>query len=199
MALAQLIDPYDVYQHLMSYWAGTMQDDVYMVITDGWKAVTDGKPNTDLIPPSFIIASYFAAERDAIETLEAERDAISRQMEEMDEEHGGEDGLLFDAKTEKGKLTKISVNARLNDIKRDREAADERKTLEAYLALIEKEASSNKKVKEAQKALDTKVATQYAKLSEKEIKTLVVDDKWLATVATDVQTELDRLLNGDCD
>ena len=24
------------------YWAGTMQDDVYMIVSDGWKAVVDG-------------------------------------------------------------------------------------------------------------------------------------------------------------
>jgi len=32
-----LIDTYDVYQHLMDYWAETMQDDCYLVATDGWK------------------------------------------------------------------------------------------------------------------------------------------------------------------
>ena len=32
-----------------------------------------------------------------------------------------------------------------------------------------------------------------AKLSEAEIKTLVVDDKWLAALAADVQGELDRV------
>jgi type I restriction enzyme M protein len=192
-ATVKLIDPYDVYQHLMSYWTGTMQDDVYMLVTDGWNAQADGKPNTDLIPTPLIVNRYFVAERDAIEKLEAERDAISRQMEEMDEEHGGEDGLLFEAQTEKGKLTKVSVNARLKEIKHDEESADECKALEAYLALIEKEATAIKKVKEAQKALDAKVATQYSKLSENEIKTLVVDDKWLATLASDVQTELDRV------
>ena len=48
-------------------------------------------------------------------------------------------------------------------------------------------------MKDAQKALDAKVAAQYAKLTEDEIKTLVVDDKWLATLAADVQTELDRV------
>ena len=35
-----LIDSYDVYQHLMSYWAETMQDDCYLVAVDGWKAET---------------------------------------------------------------------------------------------------------------------------------------------------------------
>ena len=37
---APLLDPYDVYQHLMDYWAETMQDDVYMIVSDGWKAAS---------------------------------------------------------------------------------------------------------------------------------------------------------------
>ncbi len=62
-----------------------------------------------------------------------------------------------------------------------------------YFELIEQESAAGKKVKEAQKVLDAKVAAKYPKLTEAEIKTLVVDDKWLATLATDVQTELDRV------
>lgn len=188
-----LLDAYDVYQHLMTYWAETMQDDVYMLVHDGWTAMADGKPNIDLIPSSLVVARYFAADAKAIEQLEAERDAISRQMEELDEEHGGEEGLLAEAKTDKGKLTKVSVKARLADIKRDPDAADERKVLNEYLDLIEQEAAANKKVKDAQKALDAKVSAQYGKLTEVEIKTLVVDDKWLARLAADVRTELDRV------
>lgn len=33
-----LIDKYDVYQHLMDYWAQTMQDDMYELAADGWGA-----------------------------------------------------------------------------------------------------------------------------------------------------------------
>jgi type I restriction enzyme M protein len=52
---ARLLDPNDVYQHLMDYWVETMQDDVYLLVQDGWKAVQSdaqnrGKPHTDLIP-----------------------------------------------------------------------------------------------------------------------------------------------------
>ena len=75
----------------------------------------------------------------------------------------------------------------------DKDAADERKSLKDYLALIEKEAAANKQVKDAQKALEAKVAAKYRKLTEDEIKTLVVDDKWLATLAAAVQSELDRV------
>jgi type I restriction enzyme M protein len=35
-----LIDHYDVYQHLMDYWAESMQDDAYLIATDGWVAET---------------------------------------------------------------------------------------------------------------------------------------------------------------
>ncbi len=190
---APLLDAYDVYQHLMDYWAETMQDDCYLLVHDGWKAVTDDQPNTDLIPESLIVRRYFAKEQAAIEKLEAERDDITRQMEEMDEEHGGEDGLLADGKTDKGKLSKVSVTARLKEIKTDKDAADERKVLEEYLALIEKESAASKKVKDAQKALAAEVAKKYGKLTVDEIKTLVVDDKWLVTLAEAVQSELNRV------
>ncbi|MDX9944472.1 MAG: N-6 DNA methylase, partial [Azonexus sp.] len=192
-AIATLIDPYNVYQRLMDYWAETLQDDVWMIASDGWNATVDGKNNTDLIPPALIISRYFAAEQTAVEQRETERDAISRQMEEMDEEHGGEDGLLADAKTEKGKLTKISVKARLTVIKRDKDAQEERKLLTAYARLIDQEAAASKAVKDAQKALDSQVSARYSQLSAAEIKTLVVEDKWLAALSAQVQGELDRV------
>jgi type I restriction enzyme M protein len=31
-----LVDAYDVYQHLMDYWAEVMQDDAYLIAVDGW-------------------------------------------------------------------------------------------------------------------------------------------------------------------
>jgi type I restriction enzyme M protein len=190
---ARLIGPYDVYQHLMDYWAETMQDDAYILVQEGWKAVLDGQPNTDLIPQPLVIRRYFAVEQAAIEQLGADRDAIIGQMEELDEEHGGEEGLLADAKTDKGNLTKISVKARLSDIKGDADAADEHRLLTDYLALIEKEADANKKVKDAQRKLEANVAARYGRLTEDEIKALVVDDKWLAALAAAVQSELDRV------
>lgn len=190
---APLLDPYDVYQHLMTYWSETMQDDVYLLVQEGWQAIIEGKPNTDLIPTELMVSRYFKAEQQQIEQLEAARDAITRQMEELEEENSGEDGLLEEAKTDKGKLTSKSIKDRLKTIKGDKEAADERKLLEQYLELLEQEAAAGKKVKDSQKALDTTVKATYATLSEAEVKTLVVDDKWLATLAADVQTELDRV------
>ena len=196
---AQLIDAYDVYQHLMDYWAETLQDDVWMIATDGWQAVQDGKPNVDLIPTALVVSRYFAAEQQAVEVLEAERDVITRQMEEQDEEHGGEGGLLEEGKTDKGKLTAKSVKDRLKTLQaltvraEMAEAQDEIKALKAYAALLEQEATASKKAKDAQKALDAKVAAKYAHLAVDDIQTLVVQDKWLATLTASVQSELDRV------
>ncbi|HBG29954.1 MAG TPA: type I restriction endonuclease subunit M [Gammaproteobacteria bacterium] len=190
---APLLDAYDVYQHLMDYWAESMQDDVYMLVSAGWSALQEGQPNTDLIPTDLIVSRYFAAERAAIETLQAEADALSRQIEELDEEHSGEDGLLADARTDKGKLTVKSVKDRLKAIRSDADADEERALLERLLDLMEQESAAGKQVKAAQKSLEAKVAAKYSRLTEAEIKALVVDDKWLARLATDVQSELDRV------
>jgi type I restriction enzyme M protein len=37
-ATADLLNQYDIYQLLMDYWAETMQDDVYVLVQDGWAA-----------------------------------------------------------------------------------------------------------------------------------------------------------------
>lgn len=188
-----LIDKYDVYQHLMSYWSDIMQDDVYMIVTDGWKATDKGMPNVDLIPAHLIIKRYFKDEANAIEKLEADREAVVREMEKLVEEHGGEDGLLEEAKTDKGKITKVCVKARLAAIKHDWDAKEEREVLNDYLKLIERESAASKKVKDVQRTLDAKLASQSSRLNENEIKILVADDKWLATLSTDIQIELDRV------
>ena len=65
--------------------------------------------------------------------------------------------------------------------------------LERYVTLLEQQSEYGKRVKDAQKALNAKVASKYGKLGEAETKTLVVDDKWLTTLAAAVQSELDHV------
>ena len=102
-----LINPYDVYQHLMDYWAETMQDDCYLIAADGWKAETyriietdkkgrekDKGWTCDLVPKSLIVARYFAEEQEALDQLESELESITAQLTELEEEHGGEEGAL---------------------------------------------------------------------------------------------------------
>jgi type I restriction enzyme M protein len=214
----RLLDPYDIYQHLMDYWAETMQDDVYLITSDGWRdaaqpqlliedktkkskekpglVVGRRKYRTELIPPALVIARYFAAEQAAIEKLETEIAAIAQAVEELAEEHGGEDGLLAEAKNEKDKLTKASVKSRL--VAAEEGGADvaepgEIPLLKKILILMEKETATSAVLGEAQDEIAENVLAQYGKLTVDDIKTLVVDDKWLATLTAAVQCELDRV------
>ena len=128
--------------------------------------------------------------------MEIARDTIGREINELIEEQGDEDGLLFEAQTEKGKITKASVKTRLAAAEEggiDAAEPGEIPLLRKFLDLSEREAAIAKRMKEAQKALDTKVAAKYGQLSEAEIKTLVADDKWLAVLEASVQSELDRV------
>jgi len=206
-----LINKYDMYQHLMSFWTDIMQDDAYMIVGDGWvrasklrqleeksKEAVDfviGKNEyrADLLPPRFIVARYFPSEKKGIDTLEAEVAAVEQAIAEMKEEHGGEEGLLNEVIDQKGNITKGTVNSRLKAIKDDREADDERKTLKDYLDIIEREAKAKRRIKEARAKLDVKVATKYYHLTEEEVKALVIDDKWMAHLAESAQSELDRI------
>uniref|UniRef100_UPI0025FD96B7 N-6 DNA methylase n=1 Tax=uncultured Mucilaginibacter sp. TaxID=797541 RepID=UPI0025FD96B7 len=211
-----LVDKYDVYQHLMAYWSETMQDDVYVISDDGWKAGrevyriskstkdkagTTKKKDVDglegieskLIKPYLVVDKYFTAEKQSIEALETERDTIAAQLEEMEEEHGAEDGLMVDAKNDKDKITAASIKDRLKKIKGSLFDKDERELLEAYLKLTDAQSELNKTIKEQKKELETLVWDKYPQLSDAEIKTLVVDDKWIQVMDDAIHTEMQRI------
>jgi type I restriction enzyme M protein len=206
-----LIDKYNVYQHLMTYWANVMQDDAYMITGDGWLAASQlkeirdkSKENTDLvvgkrkykadlIPPELVVVRFFSTEKAAIETMESDLENLKQQMEELKEDYGGDEGLLTDVITDKGNITKKDIIARLKDIKHDPESADERAVIEKYLDLLDRESAVKSQVKEATEKLNMRVFKKYAELTEAEVKTLVVDDKWFSTLCSDVKTEVDRV------
>lgn len=305
---APLLDPYDIYQHLRDLWSESMQDDVYLIVADGWVAKTrrvleevkSGKNKgelkdkgwtCDLIPKQYIVARFFADKQADLDALQGQLDAVSAQIDELAEEHSGEDGVLKDVSTRaeveeayteslieiwstedklasaryhsllseserhaselrelsesdhisvlkdgRGKLTAKRVKDRLarTDDKTERRAlqkyldvASEHRTkvkvaaeliaevdaryrdrLQAtplpdsladlqvcvrYMELLDRQATLKSELKAADEALDKMAYDKYPKLSVSEIKTLVVDDKWLAVLGTSVQAELDRV------
>lgn len=182
-----LIDKYDIYQYMMTYWLEEMKDDVYMIVENGWI------PDKDLVPENLVIDKYFYEEKAAIESLEAEKDEITRQKEEFEEENSSEEGYLEEIKNDKGNITKGSLKNRIKDIKDDPDSVEELEVLESYLKLVDDESDANKKVKDAMKALDKKVNEKYKVLTEDEIKTLVVDMKWIPYIVREVNSEMDRI------
>jgi type I restriction enzyme M protein len=305
---APLLDSYDMYQHLMDYWAATMQDDCYLIAADGWVAEThrvmeevkSGKKKgemkdngwaCDLIPKPYIVARYFAKEQAELDALQAELDAASANLTELAEEHGGDEGALKDVsnkgdakeaytqalvavwneddkagcdkynalideaeehaaelrkltdhhhvssqKNKRGRVTLKAIRERIKctcdtieqktlnkylDTDKQKKAKAKkaakllaeverryRERLKAdplpeeladlqvtvrYLELLDEQSALKSKVKEADAALDKLAYDKYPTLSVKEIKTLVVDDKWMTALANAVQGELNRV------
>lgn len=329
-ANSDLLSKYDIYQILMDYWADIMLDDVYVLVQDDWKAgnrlrlllpVKDDKGKNvykephdfilnksrykgELIPTPLVIAKYFSAEQDHIDSLKVSLEGVQSEMQQLLEEHGGEDMALelltdgdkkpnkavitncvfeweetvvnllnrplansisakrtklanseqslseFENDPEhkavfspllnnKGKLTKTNVNKRIKAIG-ELDTADELVTLNKYINLSNDVAAVKKELKslEAQKAEfiaralelhgddenveSLKIAYQYQSLSEKEtqlnseikdaentlyqllidkyptiplteVKELIVDDKWLATLQANIVAEIERV------
>ena len=210
-ANSDLLSKYDIYQILMDYWAETMQDDVYVLVQDDWQAgntlreliakkgeklketpdliINKKKYKAEIIPPSLIVARYFADVQAQVDALQAKQDEATQTLESYLDEHGGEDGLLVEALNDKDKITKASVASRAK-LATD---SDEVKALKQATKLFNAEAAAKKLVKEAQEALDLSVFNQYPKLAIDEIKTLIVDDKWLATLQANIVAEIERV------
>jgi len=197
-----LLDAYAVYQHLMDYWADTMQDDAYLLSADDWVARTERIIETnkkgqekdkgwacDLIPKHYIVARYFAAQQQAVDATTTKLEAASSALAEFEEEHSGEDMALagFD------KINAAQVKDRIREIGDDKEAVDELAVLKQWLELSAKEVALKKQLKEQEAALDKAAYEKYPQLATDEIKELVVEDKWLAAVQAAIVSEVERV------
>ena len=152
---------------------------------------------SDLVPAPILVARYFVAERDAYRSArQPARYTLEQQLDEMRQENSGEDGLLaevIEGVGDKQKIAAKAVKARLKEIGKDPLYADERAALEAYAGLLKQQTEAKAKRKAAQEDLDKKIDAKYPTLTEAEIKTLVVGDKWMARISAAVQSELDRV------
>ena len=213
-----LLERYAVYQCLMDYWDEVMQDDVYLVVSEGWAeaarprvlapvrgkgaaetadlTVKRKKYRMDLLSPGLIVARYFAAERAAVDRLRTEEEGIALELEEHIEESSGEDGLLGGATSDTGKVTQTAVKARLKEVVHDPEAREERDTLDVCLELMTAHASAKRSTKAAQTELDPKVLARYETLTAVEVAEMVVDDKWMASIEGAIGKEVERLTGG---
>ncbi|MBM4422407.1 MAG: type I restriction-modification system subunit M [Chloroflexi bacterium] len=207
-----LLNSYDIYQRLMDYWAGTMQDDLYLIAADGWKAETQRIVETDkkgkekdkgwtcdLIPKPLIVARYYQNELVETQNLASLLEAVTARLEELEEEEGGEEGAFAELE----KVNKANIASRVKELKVESgklgvdsdqsSVSSELAVLEEWLRLSGEEGELKKKLKDAEAELDAKAYAHYPKLTEAEIKSLVVDDKWLAVLDAAIHSEMERV------
>jgi type I restriction enzyme M protein len=213
-----LLDEYDVYEQLMTYWHNTMHDDVFLIMNEGWlgaakpRKAIEGKDRklteapdlvigtgrgaakykADLIAPALIVAQYFGEQQAEVDELNAKAEGASREVEEQIEEHAVEDGLLASAQ-EDDKITKVLATARLKQAKDQGSDPEEIKALQSLIELYNAESAAKKAAREAQATLDTVALEKYGGLNESDVKWIVLDHKWETAIADRITQELNSL------
>ncbi len=142
-----------------------------------------------MIPKSLVISRYFADAQQAIDDLTSTLEGLQSQKDELVEEQSGEDGAFAELE----QINKTTVNARLKEVKGDPDAEEDQKILKQYIKLLNQETATKKAIKAATLQLDNDLLEFYPTLTEELIKQLVVDDKWMAAIAKDIHSEMDRL------
>ena len=198
----ELVDKYDVYQVLLSYWQEVMADDVFVLVQDGYEAgretediyeITEDKKTKKekkkykgwegkLIPKVLIESIFFADERQKINDAQAVTDARQGRIDEMVEEHTAEDGILSDCLNEKDAVDIKAVNAKIKALKKTAPNGEELKILCEYAKLYDKVKEFTKLIKDLNVALDEACKAKYAELTIDEIKELLVNRKWYYTI-----------------
>jgi type I restriction enzyme M protein len=204
-----LVDPYEVYDVLLNYWADVMQDDCYMVANDGWtypevkavkrKETTNKKTNKtevketaclydeivcDLLPVNILLSEFFTTETDEIADLQNQIEGKQSVMDAIVEQNT--DAFIFgddesnddsEIKVKVADVKKAIKNAKNNSIPE----ADV-KVWKQWLTLSNEMDELYMLLKQKRSDLTDAVVEKYATLSENEIKTLVVERKWLDNV-----------------
>ncbi len=192
-----LVDKYDAYEVLLSYWNEVMSDDVYLLVQDGYKAIRDievfkkttvkkKKDGTEtkqdketgwdgrLVPKALVIEMFFAAEQKAIDDLENVIIAAQSELDEMIES-AEEDSIIGDVLKGNGNLDKPGLKKKLKDKELD---ADDKLVLRKLQDLVTRVDDGAKTLKDLRAALDAKTRAQYPKLTDDRCVELLLERKW---------------------
>ena len=201
----KLINQYDVYQVLMEYWNETMQDDLYILSEIGYKIELQKQVTTknkkeivtyycELVPQELVANRYFKDEVKFILDTENSLSEAQSSKDAIVEEHCVEDGLLDnDSYSKDGKLKKPDVIKYVKVNKDNSDCKEEVEILNEWLKWGEMESTYSKTLVTKKQELYEKVLKKYAELSVDEVKTLVVEDKWLATLSVRIEQLLTDL------
>lgn len=202
----ELVDKHDVYEVLLFYWQEVMGDDVYLVSVDGYAAArkienvmgvyTSGKKKGQekvvgwegvLLPKTLIEKVFFAAERKAIDDAQVVAEETQDRLDELVEEHTGDEGYLKDHLNGKDKVDGKSVAARLKALEKTDPKGEECAVLKQYADLTDAVSKQTKLVKELVALLEEKVQGKYDLLTNEEILELLVNRKWYYSIFEDIK------------
>ncbi len=136
----ELLDKYDVYQVLLSYWLDTMADDIYLICKNGfgvakeldyeYKRKKEKNENGEeievptttvkswdgkVLPKTIIINEFFASEKEAVDLAESQLQSTISEIDEMIE-NATENTEFFDL-IDDGKIDDKKLKAKIEEIR----------------------------------------------------------------------------------
>lgn len=203
-----LVDPYSVYEQLMNYWNQIMQDDIYLVLQDNWKAEvyvpqTQSKKGKvakekfassirdlvcDLLPVEIIVNEFFKDLNYSI--ISKEEEIIEKESEIIDLMEEDENIIYFDETNfTDDKINDANIKKRIKELDQTKDN-EEIEALMQYLKIRREILVMNNEIKKLNLELIMKVKSKYLLLTPEQTKELVVYKKWIKTIEENIQTEL---------
>ena len=193
----------------MSYWSSVLQDDAFLVASVGWLEAaqlysvvdaangvdaTAGKSKfrSDLLPARTLIDAYLPKLRDTLLAAEVESLSLQGELDALIEEEGGDEGLLNEVVSDKGKVVKKQLLSRIKEITGDSEFADELAALIQVSVIIEELDTVNAKIKLTNTELNDQLVIRYQDLDETAVKKLALM-KWENALSEAVESDRSRV------
>ena len=204
-----LIDAYAIYQGFMEYWDETLKDDVYMIVELGWsqsakleKVIPKSKERIDVyvnkdkfhsetLPAIILIEKFFPVELESINTFSSELTAANEALESFFEDYGNDESILKDYFT-KSRISKKDLATALKVANLEK---DEKDLLKEYDDLITLEDAAKNALSEASDDMNIKLLSKYETLNESEIREILVNSKWIASVSSILAQELEIVIS----
>jgi type I restriction enzyme M protein len=131
----------------------------------------------------------FGKEQHTIEQKEATKEQLETELQELIEEHSGDDGVFCD-------IESFSMKVMQDNLKSLVKNNSDKKDIAIFKEYIQKQEAINalgKEIKQEANELDKKALNQYKKLTAQDVKTIVVEQKWIPAIQSLIDGEMERI------
>lgn len=178
MGCPSLVDAYDVYDQLMEYYKSTLQDDLFMISKDGWRAPltepTKKSPKytdlvADLLPIPLALEHFHADLKAKYDDKEAELSSLQAQMQSLleDNEDDFQESLFY------GKFNAGNVQKKLDHCNAVRLSEKDEAFLQSLLPFFEKSNKANKEAVAKMAASRPDLIPEGTALTKKVVNTIL--------------------------
>lgn len=199
-----IINLYDAYGIYMNYAIETMQDDLFVICADGWKAGSEVKEEKDkkgkvksweglLLPKALIKQEFFPSELEAVQGFSQKLEQQESELEQFIQECAdmGEDN---DPLSEIRNDDKMLSDADCKKVLKQSDDPDEKAAITKYLNLRSLVSETNKSLKTSEGLLEVLTLEKYSSLSEEQMQNLMINKKWLPAVRAGINNLWENII-----